>query len=540
MSKDLQVTNAAVSEGISCVEQLFKASVHEADYTTLQQRLVAAMSYTASTAFYAGKTPENILDNTATQKDTQALGVEEQTIDGTTVTHMNKEKLEAVVDRVLKIRLDSLSNIVNKDGRFFLSGDKSDPGVSFSCGISMSTSKFQNDTKKAQFNTDHYLFIRKTTIFNSGNNKLDIYVFDRDNVTMNNKDSLAYMKKHSDVLGSVSYDVNTELKQTGRHYLPITFDTSRFGSDMKLELYYEFMTVNEFCEQQNRAHARHWLDEVSLENRGEDWKGLLSMSKLPSITLSPLIYFNNTSSSTEGWIHSYIEQKVIIVGFKGTDPRQATDLLTDAKIIPATLEGMYQDNYILKPTETLLEKDVKVHKGFLDAYLSVRETVLETVDTVSGWDPEWLVIFTGHSLGGALATLAAYEAANRTKHGRHTKVAMMNYGCPRLANKSFVKTYTDTVKVSYRFRAPNDIIPCLPRHLEHVPNLVEADKIDGLLATVPAPDKQQASANAEDSKDRKLSISNIVDAVKNAFKDHMEGNYFKAFSDAMKDVFKHK
>ena len=57
-----------------------------------------------------------------------------------------------------------------------------------------------------------------------------------------------------------------------------------------------------------------------------------------------------------------------------------------------------------------------VHSGFLAAYDSVRAKVLSLVDTLtrdaSPGDP-WVVFVTGHSLGGALATLCAYEMAGR-------------------------------------------------------------------------------------------------------------------------------
>jgi hypothetical protein len=62
------------------------------------------------------------------------------------------------------------------------------------------------------------------------------------------------------------------------------------------------------------------------------------------------------------------------------------------------------------------DKEIMVHSGFLSAYDSVRAKVLSLVDTLtrdaSPGDP-WVVFVTGHSLGGALATLCAYEMAGR-------------------------------------------------------------------------------------------------------------------------------
>lgn len=57
-----------------------------------------------------------------------------------------------------------------------------------------------------------------------------------------------------------------------------------------------------------------------------------------------------------------------------------------------------------------------VHKGFLDAYDSVKRVVFSLLDEITGSGEKggpWRVLITGHSLGGALATLAAYELAER-------------------------------------------------------------------------------------------------------------------------------
>jgi alpha-beta hydrolase superfamily lysophospholipase len=57
-----------------------------------------------------------------------------------------------------------------------------------------------------------------------------------------------------------------------------------------------------------------------------------------------------------------------------------------------------------------------VHSGFLTAYDSVKAKLRRIVDQLTAdRSPEapWTVFLTGHSLGGALATLAAFEQAGR-------------------------------------------------------------------------------------------------------------------------------
>jgi predicted lipase len=56
------------------------------------------------------------------------------------------------------------------------------------------------------------------------------------------------------------------------------------------------------------------------------------------------------------------------------------------------------------------------------------------------------VYLTGHSLGGALATLAAFDVTKALKHcGRPTSVACYAFGSPRTGNHEFAREYTATV-----------------------------------------------------------------------------------------------
>lgn len=57
---------------------------------------------------------------------------------------------------------------------------------------------------------------------------------------------------------------------------------------------------------------------------------------------------------------------------------------------------------------------LKVHKGFYTAYLSVRDTLLAILYSITNQFNKWSIIVTGHSLGGSLATLAAYDLATIT------------------------------------------------------------------------------------------------------------------------------
>lgn len=115
---------------------------------------------------------------------------------------------------------------------------------------------------------------------------------------------------------------------------------------------------------------------------------------------------------------------------------------------------------------------------------------------------------------------------------------MINFGCPRLASARFRESYDDTVRVSYRFCAPRDIIPCLPPHLGHVGREVRKDK-DGELIVKQLND-EEPDTNAfgqgirnilrKEAEMLKLLCSNITS--------HFKPSYFGSISEAAEKLRK--
>jgi len=96
-----------------------------------------------------------------------------------------------------------------------------------------------------------------------------------------------------------------------------------------------------------------------------------------------------------------------------TDPSELKDYLTDFNTSPDVLKEITEDRLTLNPKLGVDNSKIEVHKGFRIAYASIREILMESILSISDWSSDWLVVATGHSLGGSLCTLTSFEIANR-------------------------------------------------------------------------------------------------------------------------------
>eukprot|EP00008_Paramoeba_atlantica_P008627 CAMPEP_0201491408 /NCGR_PEP_ID=MMETSP0151_2-20130828/29730_1 /ASSEMBLY_ACC=CAM_ASM_000257 /TAXON_ID=200890 /ORGANISM="Paramoeba atlantica, Strain 621/1 / CCAP 1560/9" /LENGTH=288 /DNA_ID=CAMNT_0047877755 /DNA_START=30 /DNA_END=896 /DNA_ORIENTATION=- len=104
--------------------------------------------------------------------------------------------------------------------------------------------------------------------------------------------------------------------------------------------------------------------------------------------------------------------------------------------------------------------DCKVHKGFYDTWLSVKDDVLAEVWRLHNQFSTYSIVTTGHSLGGALSTLASSEVYTNTS----SRVYSWTLGSPRVGNKDFSSWYHDESGVIHAQRITNwhDVVPHLP------------------------------------------------------------------------------
>ncbi|RCN51598.1 triacylglycerol lipase [Ancylostoma caninum] len=75
--------------------------------------------------------------------------------------------------------------------------------------------------------------------------------------------------------------------------------------------------------------------------------------------------------------------------------------------------------------------------------------------------PDWDVWISGHSLGGALATLASFFLVHQ-KLVEPDKLKLITFGEPRIGDKEFAEAFNDMDIYDYRVVHWRDLVPSIP------------------------------------------------------------------------------
>jgi predicted lipase len=146
--------------------------------------------------------------------------------------------------------------------------------------------------------------------------------------------------------------------------------------------------------------------------------------------------FEDKLTDTEGFVGS--DGDSTVVAFAGTE--EIKDWMTNSRceMVEVPLPGDYY---------------VQVHRGFYEAYTSVGDQVQELIEQHSNGKAKKL-IFVGHSLGGALAQLAALKCKIMDRPHK-----VITFGAPRVGSLCLASYMRKNV---FRLEARGDLVPSLP------------------------------------------------------------------------------
>ena len=116
-----------------------------------------------------------------------------------------------------------------------------------------------------------------------------------------------------------------------------------------------------------------------------------------------------------------------------------------------------------------------VHQGFQLVYYAIRKNLLAIVNQMGVGCTE--VLITGHSLGGALATLAMPDILNQP-FATNISPILYNVASPRVGHSDFQSYFDSHVNVSYRIVNQWDVVPHVPPALAgyvHIGNQLNID-----------------------------------------------------------------
>lgn len=171
--------------------------------------------------------------------------------------------------------------------------------------------------------------------------------------------------------------------------------------------------------------------------------------------LSLVRWIENKKSDTQGFVAT--RNKTIYVVWRGSESKK--DFQNDASIDKVPF----------------IEDGEKVHIGFKYCWESVVGDTYDAIDTalenLQGETTD--IVVSGHSLGGAVATLYAYSIK---KHFPHYNVSATTIGSPRVGNKVFKENYDKSDIDTLRIVHNNDLVTHTPYiRFYHVNHQVRLD-----------------------------------------------------------------
>lgn len=150
----------------------------------------------------------------------------------------------------------------------------------------------------------------------------------------------------------------------------------------------------------------------------------------------------------------------VMVAFRGTEA-DGTATQTKLGAVLHSLNDITTDLNGGSGMDSVERFGGSMHTGFMKAYGGVDGRLQEAIRRAQGGDTNKPILFTGHSLGGALAQIAATDM----KEKGFNVASVYTFGQPRIGDRAFSAHYKELGLSSKTYRHVNqgDPVPRLPK-----------------------------------------------------------------------------
>lgn len=164
---------------------------------------------------------------------------------------------------------------------------------------------------------------------------------------------------------------------------------------------------------------------------------------LSNFKLTHKFFDANTNTFGYAGLAPAAGENIIIFSFRGATPSAGRNWITDLNAQRMPYPGL---------------RGATVHKGFYNAYLSVARQVNLAAKSLLANCQNCQIYVTGHSLGAAVATLAAADLFALTPD-----ITLYTFGSPRVGDQAFATYFDKIVPDAFRIVHKNDIVPHVPQ-----------------------------------------------------------------------------
>lgn len=157
-------------------------------------------------------------------------------------------------------------------------------------------------------------------------------------------------------------------------------------------------------------------------------------------TLKPISFHENLDHDSQAYIWCDGDDDIYVV-FRGTEHER--DIIADLDVRTVSVPEW--------------DQSIRVHAGFYRQFISLKNILWKELQEKEKTAKR--IIFCGHSLGAAVATIASLAYA---KESPNKRVECYTIGSPRVGNYIFAKEFAKQVAQYYRVFNKNDPVSMIP------------------------------------------------------------------------------